>query len=68
MNIEIPDEISKVLEAQVKKEKKFPSVQGYAVYLLKQIAEKIEKTTPVHFSENEEEKVAQRLRALGYID
>ena len=68
MNIELPDEIITVLEARVKKEKKFQSVQEYVVYLLKQVAEKLEKTTHVQFSEDEEEKVAKRLRALGYID
>ena len=68
MKIEIPDETMKVLEAHVKKEKKHASVQEYVVYLLKQVAEKLEKTAPVQYSKEEEEKVAKRLRALGYID
>ena len=71
MNITVSDELAKKLDAHVKKEKKFSSVQEYVADLLRQVVEKLEKksstTNPADYSKEEEEKVAKRLRDLGYI-
>ena len=74
MNITVSDELAKKLDAHVKKEKKFSSVQEYVADLLRQVVEKLEKksstnnsTTSADYSKEEEEKVAKRLRDLGYI-
>ena len=63
----IPDDIMKALEAHVKKEKKFQTVDEYVLYLLRQVVEKLDRT-PTQFSKDEESKVMERLKALGYLD
>jgi len=47
----------------------FTSVSSYVTYVLREIvAEEAEKDTEEPFSEENEERVKARLRALGYID
>ena len=48
----------------------FPSVSSYVAYILRQIISSIEEETKSKeaFTKEEEEKVKQRLRDLGYID
>jgi len=48
----------------------FPSVSSYVTYVLRQVISSIEedKRTKEAFTKEEEEKVKQRLRDLGYID
>ena len=48
----------------------FPSVSSYVSYILRQIISSIEEETKSKeaFTKEEEEKVKQRLRDLGYID
>jgi len=48
----------------------FPSVSSYVVYVLRQVLTSIEEADRPKeaFSKEEEEKVKQRLRDLGYID
>jgi len=48
----------------------FPSVSSYVTYVLRQVISSIEEDekSKQAFSKEDEEKVKQRLRDLGYID
>ena len=48
----------------------FPSVSSYVTYILRQVISSIEENKQLKqaFSKEDEEKVKQRLRDLGYID
>ncbi|MFX1391935.1 MAG: CopG family transcriptional regulator [Promethearchaeota archaeon] len=48
----------------------FPSVSSYVTYVLRQVLSSIEEDerSKEAFTKEEEEKVKQRLRDLGYID
>lgn len=70
MKIEIDENIYEVLEARAE-EKDFEETEKYIDHLLSQVVEKIknEKSSDdSSYSEDEEEKVKQRLRDLGYLD
>ena len=64
--------IPKPLYEKIKKRIKdtgFTSVSDYVTYVLREILaslDEVEKQEP--FSKEEEEKIKERLRALGYID
>ena len=65
--------IPKPLAEKVKERMKgtgFPSVSSYVTYMLRQVLSSIEedKRSKEAFTKEEEEKVKQRLRNLGYID
>ena len=65
--------IPKPLADKVKERMKgtgFSSVSSYVTYVLRQILSSIEEEerTKQAFTKEEEEKVKQRLRDLGYID
>lgn len=63
--IKINDEIFNSL-AKRAEEKEFKTAEEYIESILKQIVEKI-SSQKVQMSEEEEEKVKSRLRALGYM-
>ena len=65
--------IPKPLVDKIKKRMKgtgFPSVSSYVTYVLRQVLSSIEEDerSKEAFTKEEEEKVKQRLRDLGYID
>jgi len=65
--------IPKPLVEKIKKRMKgtgFPSVSSYVTYVLRQVISSIdeEEKSKEAFTKEEEEKVKQRLRDLGYID
>ena len=65
--------IPKPLANKIKERMKgtgFSSVSSYVTYVLRQVISSIEKDDREKqaFTEEEEEKVKQRLRDLGYID
>ena len=65
--------IPKILADKIKERMKgtgFPSVSAYVTYVLRQVLSSIEEEekTKEAFTKEEEEKVKQRLRDLGYID
>jgi len=65
--------IPKPLAEKIKERMKgtgFSSVSSYVTYILRQILSSIEKeeSSKEAFTKEEEEKVKQRLRDLGYID
>ncbi len=63
--IKIPKSLYKKIEEKLK-DTEFKSVSEYATHLLREALEGMEEE-PV-FSKEEEEKVKERLRALGYLD
>jgi Arc/MetJ-type ribon-helix-helix transcriptional regulator len=65
--------IPKILVEKVKERMKgtgFSSVSSYVTYFLRQVLSSIEEEekSKQAFTKDEEEKVKQRLRDLGYID
>ena len=65
--------IPKPLVEKIKERMKgtgFPSVSSYVTYVLRQVLSSIEEDerSKEAFTKEEEEKVKQRLRDLGYID
>ena len=67
VQISLPKSLFKKLEAKIK-ETNFPSVSSYIFFLLSEDVSQIEKRTGQSFSPEDEEKVKDRLRALGYIE
>ena len=64
--VSIPTPLFKKVEERIK-ETGFTSVSSYVAYVLREIiAEEEEEKEP--FSEEDKERVKERLRALGYID
>jgi Arc/MetJ-type ribon-helix-helix transcriptional regulator len=64
--VSIPTPLFKKIEERIK-ETGFTSVSSYVTYVLREIiAEEEEEAEP--FSEEDKERVKERLRALGYID
>lgn len=69
-NIDVPDEIYEKLTARAE-EKGFDSCDDYVNSVLKQVVDKIERKKQQErktYSKEEEEKVKNRLRGLGYLD
>lgn len=65
--------IPKILVEKIKERMKgtgFSSVSSYVTYVLRQVLSSIEEEekSKQAFTKDEEEKVKQRLRDLGYID
>ena len=69
--ISIPDEIYEKMEKRAK-ESDFKTADEYVEYVLKQIIERLEeeKEEPEEeaYSDEDEEKVKERLKALGYLE
>ena len=65
--IMIPLTLYKRLE-EITKETKFDSASAYATYLLREALSRLEVGSKEVLSEEEEERVKERLRALGYLD
>ena len=62
--ITIPKDLAEKLEKRAK-ESDFDSLSDYINYVLRQILSKIESKG---FSKEDEEKVKQKLKDLGYLD
>jgi len=65
-SILIPTSLYKKLEEKVK-ETEFSSVSSLVTHIIREYLAKLEEEKEV-FSEEEEEEIKERLRALGYID
>ena len=46
----------------------FTSLSSYVTYVLREVISSIEEEQEEAFSKEDEEKVKERLRALGYLD
>ena len=70
-NVEIPEETYGLL-AKRAEDKGFDTTEEYINYVLDQVAEKAKKKMAdeedKEFSEEDEEKVKERLKGLGYLD
>jgi len=60
---EISDKIKKRIEGT-----SFESVDSYIEYVLNEVISDIEEDSDDELSKEDEEKVKERLRALGYLD
>jgi Arc/MetJ-type ribon-helix-helix transcriptional regulator len=67
LNIEIPKEIGKRLQRRVDETHEFGSVQEYVIYILQQVIEKLDAQTP-EYSAQDEAKIKERLKNLGYLE
>jgi len=67
ITISIPSTLYKRLEEMIE-EGSFDSVSAYATHLLREALARLEAESKKVLSEEEEEKVKERLRALGYLD
>ena len=65
--ITIPDSLYKKIEKRVK-ETDFDSVSDYIAYVLEEVLASLKQEKEQAFSKEEEEKVKERLKALGYLD
>lgn len=65
-NVSIPIQLYARIKKRLK-ETDFTSVSDYVSYVLREVLASLEEEEEV-FSKEEEEKVKERLRALGYID
>ena len=64
--IELPDSLFNRIEARIKGSK-FASVSEYVSFVLRERLVTEEETTQFHFTKEEEEKIKNRLRTLGYL-
>ncbi len=69
MKIEIDNKIAERLKKRAEEKDDFNSLEEYVNYILKQVVERLNnEEKDQEFSEEDEEKVKQRLKSLGYMD
>lgn len=72
LNIEIKEEEYEALEKRVKEKKEFDSVEAYVQDIVSQVVARLKEEAgdddEESFSKEDEEKVKERLRSLGYLD
>lgn len=67
MKVEIKDQIIKRLDQRVKEGKDFRNVEEYVNYILQQVVDRLNLESPKSRKEDEE-KVKERLKSLGYME
>lgn len=68
MKVNIPEEIVSVLKKRVEETGEFDDVEEYIKYLLEQVVERLEESQEdTEFTEEDEKKIEERLRGLGYL-
>ena len=65
--IKIPIDLIKKIEERVK-ETEFESVDEYVTFVLEEVVKEDDEEIEEVFSEEDEDKVKERLKALGYLD
>jgi len=65
--VSIPVALFKKIEERIKGTS-FPSVSAYVTYVVREILSEVEMESKPTFTREEEEKVKERLRALGYLE
>ena len=66
--IRIPKRLIEEIEERIK-QTEFESVEEYVTFVLEEVVRDVEEEEPEEvFSEEDETKVKERLRALGYLD
>jgi len=68
VKIKIPKRLIGKIKAHIK-QTEFKSVDEYATFVLEEVIKDVSEQEPEEvFSEEDEQKVKERLRALGYLD
>ncbi|MGC2035536.1 MAG: CopG family transcriptional regulator [Thermoplasmata archaeon] len=62
--LHIPEEVARSLEARIKKSS-FADLDAFVSFVLSRL---MDETRDVPFSEDDEQRLRERLRSLGYID
>jgi Arc/MetJ-type ribon-helix-helix transcriptional regulator len=65
--ISIPTPLAEKIKKRIKGTG-FHSLSSYATYVLREIISNIDEDEEEAFTKEDEEKVKERLRALGYLD
>ncbi len=65
--VSIPVPLAKKIEDRIKKTG-FTSISDYVTYVLREVISNVEKKDKQAFSREDEERVKQRLKGLGYLD
>jgi len=66
--VSIPVQLAEKIERRIK-DTGFNSVSSYVTYVLREVLSSLEEEKKEEvFTKEEEEKVKERLRALGYLD
>lgn len=70
MKIEIKEEIAEKLKERVESDDKFKDIEEYVNYILKQVVERLkgEAEEEPAFSKEDEEKIKEKLKNMGYLD
>ena len=63
-SVTIPDDVAQGLEARIRGSS-FPSLDAFVSFVLARL---LDEPSEVPFSEEEERRLKERLRSLGYID
>lgn len=66
VSVKIPAQLHERIKKRIKGTD-FSSVSDYVTYVLREVLASLDEESEV-FTEEEEEKVKERLRALGYLD
>ena len=66
-NIQIPTASAEKIKKRIEGTE-FTSISSYVIYVLREILSDAEEKTEETFTKKDEEKVKNRLRALGYLD
>jgi len=65
--ISIPTPLAEKIKKRIKGTG-FTSLSSYVTYVLREVVSGIEEESEEAFTKEDEEKVKERLRALGYLD
>jgi len=65
--VSIPTPLAEKIKKQIKGTG-FTSLSSYVTYILREVISGIEEESDDAFSKEDEERVKERLRALGYLD
>ena len=65
--ISIPTQLAEKIKKRIEGTG-FHSLSSYATYVLREVLTGVEEEDEEAFSKEDEEKVKERLRALGYLD
>ncbi len=65
--VKIPDEIYKEIEKIVKDSGEFKDVDEYVTFVLTEVLKEEDEDEEQVYTEEDEEKIKERLRGLGYL-
>lgn len=68
MQITLPDDLARQIEARVAESKEFHDVDKYVAYILEQVMKQAGGTSTDSYSTDKEDAVKKRLEDLGYLD